>query len=101
MTDRSLYDITGDIKDINTVLINLKELRLLRQKAELFEWLEENVKETILNPRAFNSELCPDTRLKWELPVLVSTTAINSSVSFSDSVEIARSKHETKANSKV
>lgn len=64
---------------------------------ELFEWLCNHVSEEPVNPRAFASEICPDTRLKFKLPVLISTTCVNGSVSFREAIRIAM-KNEQKTN---
>jgi hypothetical protein len=66
---------------------------------DLFEWLCDHVSEEPVNPRAFASELCPDSRLKYKLPVLISTTCINSGVSFRDAIRIAM-KNERDAQKK-
>ena len=36
--------------------------------AKRYRWLRDHIGETPLNPRGFASEICPDTRLKWEVP---------------------------------
>ena len=45
--------------------------------------------ETPLNPQGFASDICPDTRLKWELPRLVSTTQVGGMVSFDEAIDLA------------
>ena len=59
-----------------------------------WNWLCENVKEVPVNLKSFSSSICPDIRLKWELPVLVSYTCIGSSISFEKSVEIAMGEYD-------
>ena len=38
---RSLYEITGDIKDINTVLVQRDRLEKAEQDAERYRWLRD------------------------------------------------------------
>lgn len=40
---RSLYEITGDIKDINTVLVQRDRLEKAEKDAERLDWLEQNL----------------------------------------------------------
>ena len=57
--------------------------------AKRYRWLRDHIGETPLNPRGFASEICPDTRLKWELPRLVSTTCVGGMVSFDEAIDLA------------
>lgn len=57
--------------------------------AKRYRWLRDHIGETPLNPQGFASEICPDTRLKWELPRLVSTTCVGGMVSFDEAIDLA------------
>ena len=60
-----------------------------REPWDDYRWLRDHIGETPLNPRGFASEICPDTRLKWELPRLVSTTCVGGMVSFDEAIDLA------------
>lgn len=78
------------IPEVKETKLTEDELALLVEDAARYRWIRDNVKEAILNPKAFNSEIMPDTRLKYELPVLISLTCVNEPVSFDDAVDLAR-----------
>ena len=42
---RSLYEITGDIKDINTVLVQRDRLEKAEKDAERYRWLRDGCDE--------------------------------------------------------
>lgn len=54
---------------------------------ERFEWLVNNLKEEPLNPRAYSSEICPDLRLKYKLPTLVSYDSIGQTISLREAID--------------
>lgn len=39
MTERNLYEITGNVLDINTMLLNRNELKALQLNDERYRWL--------------------------------------------------------------
>lgn len=58
------------------------------------DWLEANLKEEPLNPRAYASELCPDIRLKYKLPTLVSYDCVGQRISLRRAIDIEIEKDE-------
>lgn len=55
--------------------------------ARRFQWLEQNLSETPLNTRLYVSEVCPDIRLIWKMPDLVSYTCVGTPVGFRDAID--------------
>lgn len=72
--------------DISSMLSVISSLAADRER---LEWLEVHCTETPLNPRSFNSEFAPDTRLIYALPKLISTTCVGGSVSLRDAIDYA------------
>jgi hypothetical protein len=60
--------------------------------AENYRWIRDNVREVPLRPDRFGAEVMPDTRLCWELPVLVSLDAIGQQISLDEAIEAARGR---------
>ena len=69
-------------------------LNVHKQNAEKYEYLRDNAKEVLLNPRAFASEFCPDMRTKWEIPILICSGPIGGYIDFDKAVEIMMN-HDT------
>ena len=72
-----------------TVLIEVSLVKT-GQDLERLDWLESNVLEEPLRPEAFGAEICPDTRLRYVLPPLVSWTSYSGPTSLRRAIDIAR-----------
>lgn len=72
---------------------------MLEKASTHYRWLCDNVTEVPLNPSGFSSDICPDTRLKWELPTLVSTTCVGGMVSFDEAIVLAMATADKAAHS--
>lgn len=60
--------------------------------AARYLWLEEHVKEVWVDPKRACSDICPDLRTKWELPVLICSGPVGGTVSFGEAIDIMRNK---------
>lgn len=64
-------------------------LRDAGKDAERYRWIAKNVHERPLRPAAYGSDMYPDMRLRYELPVLVSFDAIGQKISFDSATDAA------------
>jgi hypothetical protein len=62
----------------------------LEADARRYRWLRDNIKERPMNQRAYASEIVPDTRLRYDLPVLVSWADYCGQITLDDAVDKAR-----------
>lgn len=60
--------------------------------AARYLWLEEHAKEVWVDPKRACSDICPDLRTKWELPVLICSGPVGGTVSFGEAIDILRNK---------
>lgn len=60
-----------------------------RKDAERLDLLGKLCKETPLRPNAFCSEIAPDTRLRYEFPILVSYDSVGQQISLRDAIDAA------------
>ena len=65
------------------------QLAEARKDAERYKWISSKVHERPLRPAAYGSEMFPDMRLRYELPVLVSYDAIGQQISFDAAIDAA------------
>lgn len=69
-----------------------EQLAEARKDAERYRWVASKVRERPLRPAAYGSEMFPDMRLRYELPVLVSYDAIGQQISFDAAIDTAIAK---------
>lgn len=62
-----------------------EECERLREDAERYRWLQSEAKQVYMHP---NAEI--DNRMRWEFPVLIALTCINSEVSLNAAIDAAR-----------
>lgn len=58
-----------------------------QEDAERYRWLQSEAKQVYMHP---NAEI--DNRMRWEFPVLIALTCINSEVSLNAAIDAARRK---------
>lgn len=56
-----------------------------QEDAERYRWLQSEAKQVYMHP---NAEI--DNRMRWEFPVLIALTCINSQVSLNAAIDAAR-----------
>ena len=66
----------------------------LRIKAARYDWLEAHAKEVLLDPRRAASEMCPDMRTKWTIPVLICSGPVGGTVPFGEAIDIEMGKEQ-------
>lgn len=76
-------------------LLAHKLLERFEEDANRYAWIKNNIKETPVRPQLFNAEICPDTRLKYELPILISYNAIGQQISLDKAIDYQRNNNET------
>ena len=84
--------LDGDTRSSASELLECSDraIAALEADAERYRWLRDNIKERPMNQRAYASEIVPDTRLRYELPVLVSWADYCGQITLDDAVDKAR-----------
>jgi hypothetical protein len=60
--------------------------------AARYRWLRENIKERPMNQKAYAAEIIPDTRLRYDLPVLVSWADYCGQIGLDQAIDYAMAK---------
>lgn len=61
---------------------------IILRDARRYRALRDAAKEVLLHPNRANSDICPDLRTKWELPILICSGPIGGFLSFDEAVDI-------------
>lgn len=89
---RSLRDVRIDLVRLDTPALDAaiaEAIEPYRKDAERLDLLGKLCKETPLRPNAFCSEIAPDTRLRYEFPILVSYDSVGQQISLRDAIDAA------------
>lgn len=72
-----------------TIAQQADQLAAAERDAERYRWLRDATGETPIRPAAFNSEIMPDIRLKFDFPTLVSYNCIGVQYTLDEAIDAA------------
>ena len=91
-----LEGLGGAYMEVDVDALMEATVALCDVNAARYLWLEKHAKEVWVDPKRACSDICPDLRTKWELPVLICSGPVGGTVSFGEAIDIARGEQDGK-----